>query len=41
MLEWLETHAEQGQSVPVYRTDEHGVVEVISDGTRVWVRTAR
>jgi len=27
--------------VPVYRTDEQGVVEVISDGTRVWVETER
>ena len=24
---------------PVYRTDEQGVVEVITDGTRVWVET--
>jgi len=28
-----------GWAVPVYRTDEQGVVEVISDGTRVWVET--
>ena len=28
-------------SVPVYRTDQHGTVELISDGTRAWVRTGR
>jgi competence protein ComEC len=27
--------------LPVYRTDEHGTVEVVSDGTRVWVETTR
>ena len=27
--------------VPVYRTDRHGTVEVISDGTRVWIDTDR
>ncbi len=26
---------------PVYRTDEQGAVEVITDGTRVWVETDR
>jgi competence protein ComEC len=25
--------------LPVYRTDEHGTVEVITDGVRVWVET--
>ena len=27
--------------LPVYRTDERGAVEVISDGARVWVETER
>lgn len=27
--------------VPVYRTDEHGTVEIVTDGTRVWVETER
>ena len=27
--------------LPVYRTDEQGVIEVISDGVRVWVETER
>jgi competence protein ComEC len=27
--------------LPVYRTDEHGAVEVVSDGTQVWVETER
>jgi competence protein ComEC len=27
--------------VPVYRTDEQGAVEVVTDGTRVWVETER
>jgi competence protein ComEC len=27
--------------LPVYRTDEQGVVEIVSDGTRVWVETER
>jgi competence protein ComEC len=27
--------------LPVYRTDEHGSVEVISDGARVWVEVQR
>lgn len=27
--------------LPIYRTDEHGTVEVVSDGTRVWVETER
>jgi len=26
---------------PLYRTDERGVIEVVSDGTRVWVETER
>lgn len=32
VLEWL-------KGLPVYRTDEDGVVEIITDGTRVWVET--
>ena len=27
--------------LPIYRTDLHGAVEVISDGTQVWVETER
>ncbi len=27
--------------IPIYRTDQHGRVEVISDGVRLWVLTAR
>ena len=27
--------------VPLYRTDEQGVVEVITDGARVWVEVER
>lgn len=30
-----------GAGVPVYRTDERGDVEFISDGRRLWVRTER
>jgi beta-lactamase superfamily II metal-dependent hydrolase len=32
---------ERLEGLHVYRTDEHGVIEVISDGARVWVRTER
>ena len=32
---------ERLESWPVYRTDERGVVEVISDGVQVWVETER
>ena len=31
----------EGWAVPVYRTDEHGVVEFVTDGARVWVETQR
>jgi competence protein ComEC len=41
VLERLEARAEQGRSVPVYRTDEQGAVEIVSDGTRVWVEVQR
>jgi competence protein ComEC len=27
--------------LPVYRTDEHGAVEIVSDGTRMWVEAER
>jgi len=27
--------------LPVYRTDEQGAVEVVTDGTRVWVEVQR
>jgi len=26
---------------PFYRTDERGVIEIVSDGTRLWVETER
>ncbi|MFQ5855230.1 MAG: DNA internalization-related competence protein ComEC/Rec2 [Anaerolineae bacterium] len=29
------------EGIPIYRTDEHGDVEFISDGRRLWVRTER
>ena len=32
---------ERLSDLPVYRTDEQGAVEVISDGTRVWVEVER
>ena len=41
VLERLEARAEQGRSVSVYRTDEQGAVEIITDGARVWVETER
>ena len=31
----------EGWAVPVYRTDEHGAVEIVTDGARVWAETAR
>jgi hypothetical protein len=27
--------------LPLYRTDEHGTVEIVSDGSRLWVETER
>lgn len=32
---------ERLKDVPVYRTDRHGAVEIISDGVQVWVKTGR
>jgi competence protein ComEC len=32
---------ERLEEVTLYRTDEHGAVEIITDGTRVWVETER
>ena len=32
---------ERLERLPVYRTDEQGVVEIISDGAQVWVETGR
>ena len=32
---------ERLEGLPVYRTDEHGAVEIVSDGTRVWVEVQR
>jgi competence protein ComEC len=32
---------ERLEGLPVYRTDEHGAVEVVSDGARVWVEVER
>jgi competence protein ComEC len=33
--------AEEARELPVYRTDRDGMVEVISDGEQIWVRTER
>jgi competence protein ComEC len=41
VLERLDAHAEQGRSVPVYRTDAHGAIEIVSDGTQVQVEVER
>jgi len=42
VLERLEARAGRSRSgLPVYRTDEQGAVEIISDGTRVWIETER
>ena len=38
LREWAER---RGRDLPVYRTDEHGTVEVITDGAQVWLRTER
>ena len=27
--------------IPVYRTDQHGEIEIVSDGRRIWVQTER
>ncbi len=27
--------------LPTYRTDEHGTIEIVSDGSRAWVKTER
>jgi beta-lactamase superfamily II metal-dependent hydrolase len=32
---------ERLEGLPVYRTDEHGAGEMISDGARVWVEGRR
>ena len=34
VLEWL-------GDIPMYRTDEQGAVEVVSDGMQVWVKVER
>jgi len=40
VLERLEhTMSERDRGLPVYRTDEYGVVEVVTDGVQVWVKT--
>jgi competence protein ComEC len=42
VLERLEqTMSEGGRGLPVYRTDEYGVVDVVTDGVQVWVETER
>ncbi len=42
VLERLAAYPERNRrALPVYCTDERGVVEVISDGARVWVETER
>ena len=37
----LDKALERLGGLPVYRTDEQGVVEVITDGAQVWVETER
>jgi competence protein ComEC len=32
---------ERLEGLPVYRTDEQGAIEVVSDGTQMWVETER
>jgi len=32
---------ERLEEITVYRTDEQGVVEIVTDGARVWVETTR
>jgi competence protein ComEC len=42
VLERLETTLSEVEGeLPVYRTDEQGVVEIVTDGARVWVETER
>jgi competence protein ComEC len=31
----------EGWAMPVFRTDEHGVVEIVTDGAQAWVETGR
>jgi competence protein ComEC len=31
----------EGWAVPVYRTDEQGAIEIVSDGMQVWVEAER
>ncbi len=42
VLERLELALDKAEgNPPLYRTDEHGTIEVITDGARVWVETER
>jgi competence protein ComEC len=42
VLERLErTMSERDRGLPVYRTDESGVVDVVTNGVQVWVKTER
>ena len=42
VLERLEDAlSERDRGLPVYRTDEYGVVDVVTDGVQVWVKTER
>jgi competence protein ComEC len=42
VLERLEHALSEGdRGLPVYRTDEYGVVDVVTDGVQVWVKTGR
>ena len=31
---------ERLNELPVYRTDEHGVIEIVANGTQAWLRAA-
>ena len=36
-----EVTLEELDGMPVYRTDQHGCIELVTDGARYWVRTGR
>ncbi len=39
--EVMERLMEKAGSENIYRTDEHGTIELITDGEKLWVRVAR